>query len=288
LLVAASARLGEWCRFSNAFVGTGRAHNRDFIDAGSSVEIGGTFTLEAWIWGVLKNYPFCTAALTLYLCTASDPTSKDWKTIVSRAPLFWHEETEVPNVFTDFNFQVDDFGRLSFFMGNGMAAPWQYGLLLLSNRTVPAKQWVHAAVSVSALGGGATPFEAVMYLDGQVVDEDVWGDGVRQHLPDSPVRISRYDNTDKDRQYWDGKIDELRIWNTARTRDQILATMFLSLNEASAAELSLYYKFDVEPRDDQAIIPDQSGKHRDGLVQQDGPIAPVYFDRARICVQQKN
>jgi hypothetical protein len=54
-LVAASARLGEWCRFSNAFVGTGRAHNRDFIDASSSVEIGGTFTLEAWIWGMISE-----------------------------------------------------------------------------------------------------------------------------------------------------------------------------------------------------------------------------------------
>jgi hypothetical protein len=261
------SRLGEWCRFGNAFVGTGRAHNRDFVDSGVGVDVGGTFTIEAWIW-------------------ASDPASKDWKTIVSRAPRFWQSGTAVPNVFADFNFQVDDRARLSFFMGNGMPAPWQYGLLLLSNRTVPAKRWVHAAVSVAALGGGVTPFEATLYLDGQPVDQDTWGDGVRQYLPALPVRVGRYDNTDRDRQYWDGKLDELRIWSTARTRDQIVATMFLSLNQAAAADLNLYYKFDVEPRDDQALVPDQSGKSNDGHAQQDGPIAPIYYDRSRICAKQ--
>jgi len=267
--LADNCGVGEWCRFGYAFVGTGRGNNRDFVDAASQIPVLGTFTIEAWIW-------------------ASDATSNDWKTIVSRAPRFWAAgATSVPNVFTDFNVQVDDEGRLSFFMGNGMASPWQYGLLLLSNRTVPSQQWVHAAVVVSALGGSITPFEATMYLDGVVVDTDVWGDGARQYLPNEPIRVSRYDNTDPDRQYWDGKIDELRIWPTARSQQDIIATMFVSLNQFAAADLTLYYKFDVQARDNQTIVPDQSGNNHDGVLQHDGPIAPTYFDQARICGRQQ-
>jgi hypothetical protein len=43
--------------------------------------------------------------------------------------------------------------------------------------------------------------------------------------------VSRYDNTDDDVQFFDGKIDELRVWRTVRTKAQLLSAMFLSLNE---------------------------------------------------------
>ena len=41
----------------------------------------------------------------------------------------------------DFNFQVDDYGLLSFFMGNGLLQPFQYGILARSSEPIPAQKW---------------------------------------------------------------------------------------------------------------------------------------------------
>ena len=83
---------GKWCTFGNAFVATGREHNRDFVDVGvvANQKLARSMTIEAWIW-------------------SSNPTSKTWKTIISRAPHFWDHDTLMPNVYSDFNFQVGDF-----------------------------------------------------------------------------------------------------------------------------------------------------------------------------------
>lgn len=262
-----SSRLGKWCSFGNAFVGTGRKFNRDFVDVGNKVALDGAFTIEAWIW-------------------ATDPLDPTWNTIVSRTGLFWQHQTEMPNVYTDFNFQIDDYGLLSFFMGNGIIAPFQYGILARSAAPVPGQKWVHVAVSVDAIAG-ANPSEAVIYIDGQEVGRDAWSEGTRQYSADNAIRIGRYDNTDADVQYWDGKIDELRIWNSVRTQQQILDNMFLSLNDAGNAGLVVYYKFDTDPADkkaDRNLVQDQSPAGNNGWIGADGPLAPVYCEKSAICV----
>lgn len=271
--VANYAQFGDWCRFGNAFVGTGRQHRRDFVDTGNQVELAPQMTIEAWIW-------------------SADPLVPTWDSIVSRAPLFWKYETGVPNVYADFNFQVDDDGLLSFFMGNGLVEPFQYGVLLLSPEPVPAQKWIHVAVVVEA--SGLTPSRVRMYIDGELVDQDLWGYGERQFgtKETNQLRVSRYDNTDSfnldsdaKAQYWHGYIDELRIWNTARTPTQLRAFMFLSLNDLATDDLALYYKFNVQPRDEsQTLIKDYSGNGYDGVLQHDGPLAPPMFSKALICV----
>ena len=40
-----------------------------------------------------------------------------------------------------------------------------------------------------------------------------------------------------------GKIDEVRIWNTSRTRDEILSNMYTILN-GNESGLVAYYRFD--------------------------------------------
>ena len=257
-----SAPSGKWCTFGNAFVATGRQHHRDFVDVGlrANEKLGRAMTLEAWIW-------------------STEPKSRTWKTIVSRTPHFWNDPTFLPNPFTDFNFQVDNEGRLSFFMGNGLLAPFQYGILLRSPQPVEAQKWIHVAAVVESGAlkdlrdvvfvavstqqhaclfvvcvlrgvGAADPLQATLYIDGELVDEDLWGEGTRQWSPEWPLRIGRYDNTDNDVQYWDGKLDEVRVWDYARSRDELLGAMFLALAPPPAG-LVLYYQFETSTRDDQ-------------------------------------
>lgn len=165
-------------------------------------------TIEAWIW-------------------SADPRAPTWKPIASRAAAYWPLDTAVPNVNADFNFQVDDYGRLSFFMGNGRTAPWQYGILLLSDNKVRARQWQHVAVTVRAAAVGGKPRDAQLYIDGTLQDTDVWGDGERQWAPHAPLLVGAYDNTDLDRQLWRGFIDELRVWSFAKTAEQLDADMYV-------------------------------------------------------------
>lgn len=268
LLVATThgaAPSGKWCTFGNAFVATGRQHNRDFVDVGvaANEKLGRAMTIESWIW-------------------ASEPKTRTWKTIASRAPHFWNDATLLPNPFADFNFQVDNEGRLSFFMGNGLLAPFQYGILLRSPQPIDGQKWLHVAVVVDTPNGAAEPLQASLYIDGELVDEDLWSEGQRQWAPEWPLRIARYDNTDRDVQYWDGKLDELRIWDYARTREELLASMFLALTPPPAG-LVLYYQFDTAPRDDQTRVVDASGNGFDGLLQHDGALAPNYLEHATIC-----
>jgi hypothetical protein len=79
-------------------------------------------------------------------------------------------------------------GRLSFFMGNGIEQPFQYGILLLSPAALTAQTWTHVAVAVDTPGGSGDPVAAYMYINGVLVDEDMWSEGTRQWAPDSPVR----------------------------------------------------------------------------------------------------
>ena len=88
-----AATAGEFCQFGTALAASGAAAQREFVDA-ARVDVGGAFTLEAWIW-------------------AAEPEAPTWHTVVSRAARFWRRATDVPNPFADFNLQVDDRARLS-------------------------------------------------------------------------------------------------------------------------------------------------------------------------------
>eukprot|EP01108_Squamamoeba_japonica_P005138 TRINITY_DN4027_c0_g1_i2.p3 TRINITY_DN4027_c0_g1~~TRINITY_DN4027_c0_g1_i2.p3 ORF type:complete len:261 (-),score=141.66 TRINITY_DN4027_c0_g1_i2:15-797(-) len=237
-----------FCDFGKAFVATGPDGNRDYVDTGLTVDVGGSFTLEAWVW-------------------AAEPEAPTWHPIVSRAAPFWRGgTTEVPNVFADFNFQIDDYGRLSFFMGNGEASPWQYGLLLISAQRIAARTWTHVAVSVEAPGGGTTPSTGTLYINGEPVDHDTWGSGSRQFAPTAPVQVGRYDNTDRDRQFFSGKLAGVRVWPTSKSAEDIRGGMFGGNSDGA-------WTLDVE-----------AGQ---GVVQHDGPLAPVYLDKIDICGELK-
>merc|ERR1711916_32298 len=258
------AKTDDWCEFGNAIDLSGAELNREYINVGP-IPLERSFSIEAWIWN-------------------ANPRQATWHPIASRTSAYWQFDTAVPNVYSDFNFQVDDYARLSFFMGNGQTAPWQYGILLLSNTKVRTKTWQHVAVTVSSSGGN--PREAKIYLDGVVVDTDVWGEGQRNYLQDAPVTVGRYDNTDRDAQWWPGFLDEIRFFNGVRTAQQIDASMFLTRVQDDA--LLVYFTFDdyKEPNNASVILNRgalAASSLSNGLVQFSGPIGPVYYVESRIC-----
>ena len=64
---------------------------------------------------------------------------------------------------------------------------------------------------------------------------------------------------------WNGKIDEVRIWNISRTQAQIKANMYKNLNESETG-LQLYFKFDETTG---STLTDASGHYNGSLVNMD-------------------
>jgi hypothetical protein len=248
-------------------------------------------TIEAWIW-------------------AADPTAKEWSTIISRGSAFWQHDTAVPNPYADFNFQIDDYGLLSFFMGNGLTAPWQYGLLLLSPSPIPARTWTHVAVTVLTDDSPAAcaddeiiystqnpmgwhrkcsnPLEGRLYVNGEQVDADGWLDGERAFpaRDEVPLRVGLYDNVDFDKQWFNGYLDEVRVWGEVKSAGEIQDHMFRSLQPplSLSPSLRLYLKFDeVTTPHNESLILDSSLSLSHSLLQFDGPPGPVVRVPSGIC-----
>lgn len=109
------------------------------------------------------------------------------------------------------------------------------GLILQpATATITANRWVHVAVVRTS----ATTMK--VYIDGELKD-DVTFTAPASWTPDK-VNIGlrwRAAQTDP----FAGKIDELRIWNTARTQAEIKANMFNRNLSNSASGLVAYYRF---------------------------------------------
>ena len=120
---------------------------------------------------------------------------------------------------------------------------WNPGTYLSTN-SINNNQWHHVALT---LNGGSTVSANVlkMYLDGNYISS---GDGSRlwNHNPANIGRTrsgSRYHNNITGNGYtFNGKIDEVRIWNVERTASQIAAKKdtILAGNES---DLTAYYNF---------------------------------------------
>ena len=115
--------------------------------------------------------------------------------------------------------------------------------------------------------GGSGSYDGIgfdgMETAGGVLQLDVWQhvaavnnngtrrlyvNGVEQPLSGTPITTAANNGPvtiglDYDNRYFNGAIDEVRIWNKARTQGEILATMGVTV-EAAAAGLVAYYRFD--------------------------------------------
>lgn len=220
---------GEW-QTSAAFAGPKNCLDFDGTDdyvALTDINLDTDFTLEAWI--------------------NLDDFSESYRSILSK-----HTSDGLFNYYCEFNLQVQlNDGNLNFFMGNGS----YYGVVLNGNNStdqdIKLSQWHHVAVTVNGV-------VCTMYLDGVQTDQDNFS-GTRQ-TGSLAIQIGRYNNGDL--QLWDGKIEEVRIWNVARTAAQIRENMCKTLT-GNETGLVAYYNFDNYSG---TKLQDFSGNDNDGTL----------------------
>jgi hypothetical protein len=133
--------------------------------------------------------------------------------------------------------------NLSFWEGSANAN-------LTGNSILTDGNWHHIAVSRQANG------PMILYVDGK---QDGFASAGSGTLTANPL-IHIGANTDSSR-YYSGQIDEVRIWNTVRTKTEIEDNMNTSLS-ASESGLTAYYTFD----EISLPVTDDSGNGNDGTI----------------------
>ena len=109
------------------------------------------------------------------------------------------------------------------------------GATASSNTNVGNSSWVHVAVTYNAAAG-----TCAFYLNGVA---DGTGSGLNTSIHDNASRfaIGTSDAGGTPTEFYDGLIDEVRVWNTIRTAAQILANFRVEL-AGSESGLVAYYR----------------------------------------------
>lgn len=127
-----------------------------------------------------------------------------------------------------FIFQVQYGSTLALYLGqNGSSGQWGYAPVAMQQNT-----WYHVAVSYS--GGTAT-----FYLDGNAVGTAYYSSIFTSDA--NPMFIGRQ-GYNCQCNLFKGKMDELRLWNTARSASEIADNRFCTVSPS--ASLVAYYGFD--------------------------------------------
>ncbi|RYZ57191.1 MAG: LamG domain-containing protein [Chitinophagaceae bacterium] len=100
----------------------------------------------------------------------------------------------------------------------------------------PTNTWVHVAVSYNA-GNGILS----LYRDGNLVNSGLSA----QAYQGQPVYIGAWHNGASNESFLGGLIDEVRIWNVARSGAEIAANMNRELNAAAEPSLVARYSFNM-------------------------------------------
>lgn len=175
------------------------------FDGGDYIEVGGTSNL---------NF---TAAMTVEAWIKVDAFDKAWQTIASKGDNSWRlSRAQSGNAI---EFAVTKTGNTNF--------------VATGNKSVNDGKWHHVAAVY-----GSTFIS--LYVDGAL---DAQATGTASTMQQSTYKTAIGHNTQQTDRKWKGNIDEVRIWSTARTVDQIRANMHKNLasNEDS---LKAYFKLD--------------------------------------------
>ncbi|NTS40693.1 LamG domain-containing protein [Flavisolibacter sp. BT320] len=100
----------------------------------------------------------------------------------------------------------------------------------------PTNTWVHVAVSYNAANGILS-----LYRDGNLVNSGLSA----QAYQGQPVYLGTWYSGTAFESYFGGQIDEVRIWNVARTGAEIAASMNKELNAAAEPTLVSRYSFNL-------------------------------------------
>lgn len=171
-----------------------------------------TFTIETWI---NTNYHGETG------------TSYQHRPIATKQP------TNGTNQEVEINFKILNWKYPSFFMGYDNTGFTQ----ITSTTPITQDQWVHLAVTYNG-----TDRSMKLYMDGVEVGSDTLA-GTTRNTTTNPITIAHYLLDGSTDQYFDGRMDEIRVWSVARTQSEISENMHIQL-EGTESGLVAYYNFD--------------------------------------------
>ena len=149
--------------------------------------------------------------------------ASSWRTQVYEGNIICKEEN-TSNL--GYMLRAGDGGRLNFTIGNGS---WYE--LITSSSVMKTNQWYHVA--------GTYDGKVIrLYLDGKMIDSLIAGTQLGVSYS-TQLTIGNHSNVYS--RHWHGKIDEVRIWNYARSQSDIQADMYDEYCDPQKG-LELYYK----------------------------------------------
>ena len=134
---------------------------------------------------------------------------------------------------------------------------WTNPLVWHTNFHLDLNTWYHIAVTFDA----TLPSNQVkLYINGTLTDQTSWGFVINSAGNNANVLLGGYDgagnglNAGGNSRFFNGKMDDSRLWNTTRTQAEIQANMNQELN-GNEAGLVAYYKFNqgVENADNTGV-----------------------------------
>ena len=209
-------------------IGNGLAFNgtSDYINLGDNIEGLSTVTFETWV-----NYD---GGISTYneICSKTHVNSLN----------IWNGGSD----------------KVWFHLGNGTA--WFDGGQIVSNASIPTGVWTHIAVTWNQ---ATTTVE--IYIDG-VLDISASHTHSGGSVMGSNANLRGLGSYSPGSQYYQGQLDEFRIWNKVLTQEEILEGMFETA-DPNDANLLAYYRFDQSSG---TTLPDLTPNSVDGTMNMDG------------------
>jgi hypothetical protein len=122
-----------------------------------------------------------------------------------------------------------------------------------------ARQWYHAALVINTTG------ETTFYLNGSVIDSEVLNGAYTLYNP-GPTYCGSVGSRQGTSQFFRGKVDELRIWNYARTALQIWDNRHHTVSNTETG-LIAYYQFNETGIYDRQVVYNRVSTNAAGTVQ---------------------
>ena len=220
----------------------------DYVDTGVTT-LGEDFTFEAWVY------------------SGDNPVDGNFKPIASK-----HTSDGANNSAAEFNLQINDFGKLNFFMGDGInvATPE----ISLDSAALTAEQWYKVSVTVDGDDGSGQTV-ASMYVNGELVSTGSTSAAHRQ-TGSQALQIGRYDNQDASVQFFDSLVGNVTLWDDVRTATEIAD----GLGPIQTDEPNLVGNWRFEDTSGSNVAKDTSGFGNDGTIN-----GATYVDVAPQLVQ---
>ncbi|MCB9892111.1 MAG: LamG domain-containing protein [Planctomycetes bacterium] len=198
--------------------------DRILIPHSPGLGITGDFTLEAWIKAPAQNY------------------SNSYSAIISKG-------LDNSNIFETYALKIEQWTRrLVLHIGDG--TNWQ---ALYGTHDVATNQWIHIAAI-------RTNTSLILFHDGQ--QDAIASRTINQYSNAGPLTLGNM-NSAYPRHHLLGAIDEVRIWNVARTPQQIARHMNCVIDDQTPG-LVAHYTFD-EALGSQQVL-DGTSNHHDGVL----------------------